>query len=101
MGCPVLLVAPDGEASRIVRCTDAGIVVPAERPTALASAVRVLCHDTDLLERLAMNSLLAAPQFSREKLARDMLNVFREIIPHRVLPEGFSPFSLTTEKQEP
>jgi glycosyltransferase involved in cell wall biosynthesis len=81
MGCPVLLVAPDGEASRIVRCTDAGVVVPSGCPTALAGAVRTLCHDEVLLKRLAMNSLRAAPQFSREKQARDMLNILTAIIP--------------------
>jgi colanic acid biosynthesis glycosyl transferase WcaI len=81
MGCPILLVAPDGEASRIVRCTDAGVVAPPECPTALAGAVRTLCHDEVSLRRLAMNSLRAAPQFSREKQARDMLNVLTEIIP--------------------
>jgi colanic acid biosynthesis glycosyl transferase WcaI len=81
MGCPILLVAPDGEASQIVRCTDAGVVAPPECPTALAGAVRTLCHDEVSLRRLAINSLRAAPQFSREKQARDMLNVLTEIIP--------------------
>jgi glycosyltransferase involved in cell wall biosynthesis len=81
MGCPLLLVAPDGEASRIVRGTGAGVVVPPECPTALASAVKTLCHDEALLRRLAMNSLRAAPQFSRAKQARDMLHILAEIIP--------------------
>jgi glycosyltransferase involved in cell wall biosynthesis len=80
MGCPILLVAPDGEASQIVRCTGAGVVVPAECPAALASAVRTLCHDKVILQLLAMNSLRAAPQFSREKQARDMLSIIREVI---------------------
>jgi glycosyltransferase involved in cell wall biosynthesis len=80
MGCPILLVAPDGEASQIVRRTDAGVVVPPECPVALASAVRTLCHDEVVLQRLAMNSLRAAPQFSREKQARDMLNILGAVI---------------------
>jgi putative colanic acid biosynthesis glycosyltransferase WcaI len=80
MGCPLLLVAPDGEASRIVRGTGAGVVVPPECPTALAGAVKTLCHDEALLRRIAMNSLRAAPQFSREKQARDMLHILAEII---------------------
>jgi glycosyltransferase involved in cell wall biosynthesis len=81
MGCPLLLVAPDGEASRIVCCTGAGVVVPPECPTALAGAVKTLCHDEGLLRRLAMNSLRAAPQFSREKQARNMLSILTKIIP--------------------
>ncbi len=80
IGCPLLLIAPEGEASQIVRRTDAGVVVPPGCPTALASVVRTLCHDKVLLGRLAMNSLRAAPQFSREKQARAMLNSFRKII---------------------
>jgi colanic acid biosynthesis glycosyl transferase WcaI len=80
MGCPILLVAPDGEASQIVRGTDAGVVVPPECPDVLASAVRTLCHDKVVLKLLAMHSLRAAPQFSREKQARDMLNILREVI---------------------
>jgi colanic acid biosynthesis glycosyl transferase WcaI len=80
MGCALLLVAPDGEASRIIRGTGAGVVVPPECPPALAGAVKTLCHDEALLRRLAMNSLRAAPQFSREKQARDMLHILTEII---------------------
>jgi putative colanic acid biosynthesis glycosyltransferase WcaI len=80
MGCPILLVAPDGEAGRLIRSTGAGVVAPPECPTALASAVRALCHDAVLLRQLAMNSLRAAPRFSREERARDMLNILREII---------------------
>jgi colanic acid biosynthesis glycosyl transferase WcaI len=95
MGCPVLLVAPDGEASQIVRCTDAGVVVPPECPIALASAVRTLYHDKVLVRRLAMNALRAAPQFGREQQARDMLNIFRAII--TTPPSLGSSFSLTTE----
>jgi colanic acid biosynthesis glycosyl transferase WcaI len=43
MGLPILLVAPDGEARRIVEADGAGLWVPAGQPQALAEAVRRLC----------------------------------------------------------
>jgi colanic acid biosynthesis glycosyl transferase WcaI len=86
MGCPILLVAPDGEASRIVHYTGAGVVAPPECPAALANAVRTLCYDEVFLRQLAINSLQAAPQFSREKQARDMLNILGALLSPHVLP---------------
>jgi glycosyltransferase involved in cell wall biosynthesis len=74
MGLPLLLAAPEGEASRIVTGSGGGLHVAAENPDALADAVRRLRDDT-LRKSLAERSLAAAPRQSRERQARDMLRV--------------------------
>lgn len=89
MGRGILLAAPEGEATRIVRETGSGVVVPPERPAVLADAVRELCHDKVSVQRLARNALLAAPRFSREKQACDMISVLEEVIANpRISMEG-------------
>jgi colanic acid biosynthesis glycosyl transferase WcaI len=73
MGKPILLVAPDGEATRIIEADGAGLCVAAEDPQALANAAVRLCDDAGLSARLAQNSLGAAPTHSRETQAHDVL----------------------------
>jgi len=76
MGLPILLAAPDWEASGIVLCDGAGLHLPAENPEALAAAVMTLMADGALRQGLAEKSLAAAPSHSREEQARQMLAVF-------------------------
>ena len=73
MGLPILLVAPEGEASHIVRREEVGLCVPAEDPKELASAVLFLKENRQILEQLSRRSCEAAPRYSRERQARDML----------------------------
>lgn len=75
MGLPILLAAPEGEASRIVADDRAGLRVAAENPEALADAVRRLADDGDLRTTLARHSLEAAPLHSRERQAEEMIRV--------------------------
>ena len=56
MGRAIVLAAPEGEASQIVRGTGAGVV------------------------RSALRALRAAPQFSREQQARDLIHIFEQVI---------------------
>jgi len=79
MGVPLLLAAPEGEATRLVRQTGAGEVIPPETPAMLAAAVRRLKEDRTLLARLAANSRCAASGFSRERQAREMLAVLTRV----------------------
>jgi glycosyltransferase involved in cell wall biosynthesis len=74
MGLPILLVAPDGEARRIVEADAAGLWVPAGQPQALADAVRRLQGDPELRCRLMRASLAAAPRHTRETQARRFLD---------------------------
>jgi glycosyltransferase involved in cell wall biosynthesis len=73
MGLPILLVAPEGEASHIVRLEEVGVCVPAEDPEKLASAVLFLKENRQFLHQLSRRSCEAAPRYSRERQARDML----------------------------
>jgi len=75
MGLPILLVSPEGEASRIVLDDGAGIWVPAARPESLAAAARSLMTDRNQFRRLAAASLAAAPRHSRERQAESFIRV--------------------------
>jgi colanic acid biosynthesis glycosyl transferase WcaI len=80
MGRAIVLAAPEGEASQIIRATGSGVVVPPECPTAMAQAIRRLYQDKVLVERRAVHALRAAPQFSREQQARDLIHIFEQVI---------------------
>ena len=60
--------------------TCAGVIVPPECPTAMARAIRDLYHDKAVVERSAMHALRAAPQFSREQQARDLIQIFEQVV---------------------
>ncbi len=80
MGLPILFCCPRGEGSQIVEDAGAGICVAPEDPEALASAAARLCSDVVLTREFAKRSLDAAPRYSREKQARDYLNVLERAI---------------------
>ncbi|MGE5206735.1 MAG: glycosyltransferase family 4 protein [Chlamydiota bacterium] len=73
MGLPILLAAPEGEASDLIAKTGAGIWVPPGQPRQLLEAIHLLRRNPDLHRRLASCSRAAAPQYSRERQAREML----------------------------
>jgi glycosyltransferase involved in cell wall biosynthesis len=75
MGKPILLAAPPGEASHIVKWENNGLYVPAERPLELAAAVLFLKENPQFVAQLSQRSLAAAPSYSRERQAVDMLAV--------------------------
>lgn len=77
MGLPLLLAAPEGEASRIVLDDKAGLHVPAEDPVALADAATRLAEDKETRDAFAAAALAAAPTHSRETQAREMLDVLQ------------------------
>jgi len=73
MGLPIMLACPEGEASELVRREGAGIWAPPEDPGALAQAIQLLNDNRSLLGQLAEGSKAAAPRYSRERQAREML----------------------------
>ena len=79
MGLPLLLVSPEGEASRIVLEDQAGLWVPAGRPDALAEAVTRLADEQSLRALLAAQSHAAAPRHSRERQAHQMIGVLEAV----------------------
>lgn len=75
MGLPVLIASPRGEAGGIVEGEGAGMWVPPEDPAALAGAVLRFRGDGEFRSGCAARSLAAAPSYSRESRAREMLRV--------------------------
>ena len=74
-GLPILLAAPEGEASNIIDRHGAGVSVAAEDPDALADACRRLMDNGAGLKALAEKSLAAARLHSREAQANHMAEV--------------------------
>lgn len=75
MGVPILMSLPEGEATKIVRTTQSGLCVPPEDSMAMSEALMFLADNPDQLRKLACDARRAAPQFSRDTLAKEMLRV--------------------------
>ncbi|MCA1909020.1 MAG: glycosyltransferase family 4 protein [Magnetospirillum sp.] len=80
MGLPLLLVSPEGEASRILAADQAGLWVPAAQPQALADTARHLAADDAVRAGLATASLAAAPRHSREYQAKRYMDVLDLVV---------------------
>ncbi len=83
MGRALLFAGPAGEASEIITGEGAGVVLPPEDPAMLAEALRALKADPARMAQLARNSHDAAPRFSRERQARDMMAVLEAVVERR------------------
>jgi glycosyltransferase involved in cell wall biosynthesis len=83
MGLPILLVSPEGEASRIIAEDGAGLWCPAGDPAALAEAAKKLMLDDGLRRRLAAASCAKAPTHTREEQALKVIAVLKELGPGR------------------
>jgi glycosyltransferase involved in cell wall biosynthesis len=83
MGLPVLLASPKGEASRIVESEGAGLWVPAEDPEALERGIRKLKGEPIYYGECAVRSRTAAPRYSRELQARNVLKVAEQVVEGR------------------
>ena len=73
MGLPMIITAPEGEATEIILETCSGIITSPESPTNLAEAIRYLYHDRRKCAELARNSNEAAKKYDRKELANAML----------------------------
>jgi len=79
MGVPILMSLPDGEATRIVRETGAGVCVPPEDPVAMANAIVELADHAERVAQLRARARAAAPQFSRDHLAARMAEILATV----------------------
>jgi glycosyltransferase involved in cell wall biosynthesis len=86
MGLPILLAAPEGEASGLIARTGAGIWVQPGQPRQLLECIQLLKHNSGLHRRLAACSRAAAPHYSRERQARDMLAALTAAAPPLPVP---------------
>lgn len=86
-GRPVVVIA-SGEAARIVRESDAGIVVPPGDPDSLIAALRRLAGDPGLRERLGTNGRAAAlRRFDRDRIVEDFTALLEAgLAPARTAP---------------
>jgi Glycosyltransferase len=75
MGVPILISLPDGEATGIVRQCGAGICIPPEDPAAMAAAIVALADARERLDGLRHSAREAAPRYSRDRLATEMLRI--------------------------
>ena len=73
MGLPIVLVAPPGEATRIVQSEEVGVCVPPAQPLALAQSLLALHRDPGQRDALSRCSLAAAPMYTRQRQADEML----------------------------
>jgi colanic acid biosynthesis glycosyl transferase WcaI len=80
MGKPQLLVAPIGEAKKIIEKTGSGVWVPPENPQQLSETIKLLMKDKDKLKELSTKSILGIKDYTREKQARLMINALEESI---------------------
>lgn len=78
MGVPILMSLPEGEATRIIQADEVGICVPPENPQAMADAIIELADSAETMARYRTNALAAAQNYSRERLAKEMLTLLRQ-----------------------
>ncbi len=79
MGVPIVMSLPEGEATRLVRETGAGVCVPPEDPHALAHAIRELADQPGVRAKMREDALKAAPRFSRDAGAAAMARVLETV----------------------
>jgi colanic acid biosynthesis glycosyl transferase WcaI len=84
MGLPILLVSPAGEASQILVEDGAGLWVPAGDPSALADGVRRLFKNPSLCRALALRSLAAAQDYTRERQAELFIAALEQVCEKKV-----------------
>ena len=80
MRLPIVYVCPEGAGSALIKEHAAGVVVPPANPPALAKAILELRDDPVYREMLSQNSLKAAPNFSREKQAKNTLTCLQKAV---------------------
>ncbi len=79
MGLPILMAAPEGEATKIISKENVGVCVAPENPDALADAAKVLALDAQQTKKYASASHKAASQYSREAQAQNMIDVLEAV----------------------
>lgn len=80
MGLPILMAVPIGEATDIIEKYKAGINVSPGCPKELSEIFLTIAKDKELVKTLSYQSLNAARNFDRKKLASEMLNYIEEVV---------------------
>lgn len=79
LGLPVLLWAPEGEASRIILKANGGVWVSPDSPVSIGEAIIRLYNDQDLCNTLGNNANHYVKQhFDRNSILKKFINVLNE-----------------------
>ena len=79
MGLPMLISAPEGEATAIIDSSESGLVVTPESPLALVNAIEKIMSSGQV-QNYAESSRIAASSYCRKALAMDMLTIIEKQI---------------------
>lgn len=77
LGLPIILGAPRGEATSLVKKYNCGVVIDADNADRLADAVMDLYNDLGLRNKLAINGLENSSRYFRDHLAEKMLSAIK------------------------
>lgn len=80
MGIPIIIGVPEGEATEIVRTSDAGIVVPPQDSEQICTSILMLLNNPLKLDEFRKCSFLAANKFDRNNLAFEMSGYLEKLI---------------------
>jgi len=80
MGLPIIMAVPIGEATDIIEEYKAGINVSPGYPKELSEKFLELAKDKELVRKLSNQSLNAAQNFDRKKLALEMLKYIKDVV---------------------
>ncbi|MEZ9713361.1 glycosyltransferase family 4 protein [Vibrio cyclitrophicus] len=78
MGIPTIMSVPEGEATAIIRETNSGLIVESESVDQITAAILKLHEDKELYQQVRTSSIKAAPTYSRDIMATDMIHVFEK-----------------------
>lgn len=79
MGIPIIMSVPEGEATTIIKETGSGLVVESENVEQIASSILKLRQDDELYRMIQSKSVEAAPKYSRDLMAQNLLNIFKKL----------------------
>lgn len=75
VGLPMIISAPKGEATNIIRDSHSGLVILPESPDLIASSIRKLYNDRVELKEYSENSYKSAKNYDRKLLSKKMLDI--------------------------
>ncbi len=83
MGLPMIITAPEGEATDIIKKSKSGVVIEPESPELVVLAIKELYNDQEKLNSLAENSKNAAKFYERKQMAFLMLDIIKSTCPNQ------------------
>ncbi|UXI66381.1 glycosyltransferase family 4 protein [Tahibacter amnicola] len=101
MGVPVLMSLPEGEATAIVRSAGCGVCVPPGDASRMAEAIEQLADDPARHRTMAAASAASAAHYSRDRLAKVMLDVLVDLAPLSSQPRRSGRVAVSARSEDP